>query len=308
MPSRGFTLLIVALFSAMVAWQLTRAYLEPYSAAPKLKGALDEAAKDGKTFWTLYHNGRRLGTNQSFVSVDPGSGYVLKQTLRLDGDLEQFLNLKVLKTLFQINFDLDVSLLVETNIRVTYLGSLISLDARTNIKLTKLSVDPEILATFSAVAEEGFLRLSGHINLAGTKLRLPDDYRIRYDSKNLFFGSLNPADVMPGLIPGQQWEAPLIDLSSLLSAPANMANSASLDMPDRKPIRVRVKEELQALQWHGTSTACFVVECKQRGLVISLWVRVSDGRVLKQTARWGESTYLEIVRDPPTVRPGVEAP
>jgi hypothetical protein len=306
MPSRGFTLLIVLLFLVMVTWQLTRAYLEPYSAAPKFKGALDEAVKDGETTWTLYHNGRRLGTNKSQVRVDPGSGYMLKQVLHLDGDLDHFLNLKVLKTLFQLNFDLEISLLLETNTRVTYLGSLISMDARTNIKLTKQSVGPEIMASFSALADEGFLRLSGHINLAGTKLRLPDDYRIRYDSKNLFFGSLNPADVMPGLLPGQQWEAPLIDLSALLSTPANMANSANLEVPERKPIRVRVKEELQALQWHGQTTPCFVVECKQRGLVINLWVRVSDGRVLKQAARWGESTYLEIVRDPPKPRPGVE--
>lgn len=302
MPTRGFTLGIVLLFAVMVGWQLTRAYLAPFSAAPKLKSALDEAVKDGRTHWTLYHNGRRIGSSVNEVSVDQGSGYILKQRLHLDGELEEFLNLKVLRALFQIQFDLQINLTLESNTRVTYLGSLIGMDVRANVKLTRQSSQPEITATITANAGDGFLRLSGNINLVGTKLRLPDDYRVRYDGKNPLLGSFNPVDVLPGLVPGQQWEAPLIDLSALLSAPSQVSSSVQLDLPERKPIRLRVRDDLQLLQWAGTLTPCLVVECKQRGLVISLWVRAQDGRVLKQAARWGESTYLEIVRDPPQFR------
>ncbi|HMP01934.1 MAG TPA: hypothetical protein PKC45_05480 [Gemmatales bacterium] len=307
MPTRGVAWFIVLLFVAMVGWQLARAYLEPLQSAPRLKVALEEAVKDDQTHWTLYHNGRRIGTSRSKVRVDQGSGYVLQQSLRLDGDLTEFLNLKVLKALFRLEHDFELTLQLETTMRVTYLGSLISMDARAGIKLTADSANPEISCSVMANADDGFLRLAGSVNVLGHKMRLPDDYRIRYDSKNLIFGSLNPADVMPGLVPGQQWDAPVIDLSSLIAAPSNMTSS-TLDLPDRKPIRVRVKEEMQALDWHGSFVACHVVECKQRGLLIQLWVRAGDGRVLKQTARWGESTVIEIVRDLPKPRAGVEVP
>lgn len=68
-------------------------------------------------------------------------------------------------------------------------------------------------------------------------------------------------------------------------------------MPERKATRVKVREEMQTLNWHGQSVPCLVVESKQRGLTVTLWVRQPDGRVLKQVAKWGESA-IELERQP----------
>ena len=48
--------------------------------------------------------------------------------------------------------------------------------------------------------------------------------------------------------------------------------------------------------WHGRDSVCWVIEYRDEELAVRTWVRVSDGRVLKQEAfRGGE--HLTIERD-----------
>ena len=70
-------------------------------------------------------------------------------------------------------------------------------------------------------------------------------------------------------------------------------------LPEKKqePLIGAVLSEQQTLDWHGQSVACWVIEYRRDEVVARTWVRVSDGKVLKQEA-FQKGERLTIERDP----------
>lgn len=298
MPGRTASLLILLFWLLAVAWQLSRAFTAPYTAAPKLLASLRLAVEDGETTWKITHNNLLLGTTVNDVKEDRAIGYILRQQVTLDSNLDSFLGTSVLGRIIPLRLAESLALTMNLDIQVTQFGSLHRFTLTAAAHLDKHRKDGVLKAFISGRAEEGYLVLSGNISVQEQKFPLPDSTRIRYDNKNLFMSSMAPADCLPDLRPGQTWEAPVLDLKDLIANPTmGLGGTADLALPSRKPAVVKVREDAVEYLWHGKPTRCWLVESKQRGLTIQLWVRIEDGRVLRQQAKWGESA-LELVREP----------
>lgn len=303
MPGRATIYAILLFWLGAVGWQLYAYFSAPYTAAPKLIDSLRAAVHDGDSTWKILHNGNLLGTTHNEAREDRSVGYILRQTVTLDGNLESFLNLQLLNRLFQLNLNNNLALSMTTDMQITQFGSLTRLTMNAAVHLDKRQQDGLLRAFISGRADEGQLILSGYFAFADQKFPLPPDLKVRHDQKNLFMTSLAPADCLPGLVGGQAWAAPVIDLGELLKSTVG----GDLGLPPQKAAMVQVREHPVWYDWHGEGTACWLVESKQRGLTMSLWVRQTDGHVLRQQAKWGENT-IELIRDPKTMASGKTAP
>jgi hypothetical protein len=294
MPSRGGVCAILLMFFGAVGWQLYSHFSAPYTMTPKLIDSLRLAVDDGQTTWRIFHNGMPLGRAVNEVREDRSVGYILRQSVTLDGNLTQFLNLGAINRLFQLNLDENLALTMNSDMQVTQFGSLTRFTMNAAVHLDKRIKDGLIRAFISGRAEEGCLILSGYFTVAEQKYPLPPDLRIRHDQKNLFMSSLAPADCLPYLVAGQTWETPVLDLGELMRT----SLAGELGLPAQKTAVVRVREEPAWYDWQGEPSSCWMVESKQRGLTMTLWVRQSDGRVLRQQAKWGDSA-VELIRQRP---------
>jgi hypothetical protein len=311
MPSRRLFMAIVFLWVFMIGWQLYRQFGQIYDSAPKLLDALEEAAKDcdaakekyrdDQIHWTIRLNQQRLGSVSNRVTRDKNLMFSLRQKVVLDGDLNEFLNLKqnlpLVKTVLGIDLA-SLSLEMITDMDVNYFGSLVRITLNASISTGKGRDKSELgNLTVNAQALEQALLLRGRLKAGSQVLPLPPNYQVKYDPKNMVFNSICPVDVMPNLRPGQTWEAPMLDLQSLLDFNNFLNPSKELTPPDRKPVPVRVLHEVRNLSWGGQEVPCLLVSADQlRGLKVTIWVRQADGRVLMQVAEWG-NRRIEIVRD-----------
>ena len=311
MPSRRLLAIIFLFWLSMIGWQLIRQYGQVYGAAPRIMDALEETAKDceavkdGKIHWTILLDRRRLGGSTSQVIRNKNLMFNLKQEVLLDGDLTDLLNLKrnlaLLNRAFDLNLTPDLSLEMKSDTDVDYFGSLRQTNMSASVFLGKGREKRQLFNFYvTARAREGYLHLNGKLRFGQQEqaaYSLPADYKLRYDPKNLLLNSITPADVIPNLRLGQSWEAPMLDLQALLN-PGNFTNiGKELTPPERKPTLVRVLNELRPLTWAGQEVPCFIAETRRPGLKVTVWVRQEDGRVLKQTAEWGDRV-IEIVRQP----------
>ena len=77
------------------------------------------------------------------------------------------------------------------------------------------------------------------------------------------------------------------------------AKQMSLPLPDEKrgPLIGRVMSESQEMRWHNEMVPCWVIEYRRDNeLQVRTWLRVSDGKVLKQEA-FAKGESLSIVRE-----------
>lgn len=319
MPGRFASTIIVLFFMTMVGWQIARSIHYPYGQAPKLKDALEAAAEDGESHWELRHQGQRLGMAVTDVRKSNNSNiYTLRQRVVLDRGLDAFLGLDkillLLNSVTGIRISNQLTLDFRTDAEVNYLGVLHHYKMMATVvetsnrpapdvdPATTPTIEPLISCSFSARADgEGHLGIRGVVKMrGGFSGDLPDGIKVKYDAHKLLFSSLAPTDVLPNLLPGQRWEAPMVDLQGLLSsAMGSMGGKAMgpISLPERQPAVVRVLDRPEALRWNEADVSCWLVESGQKGLKVQVWVRRSDGRVLRQLAHWGERT-LEILRLP----------
>lgn len=308
MPTRATIGFIVLLWLSAVGWQAYRAANARYTAAPRLLDSLRLAAAEGESAWVITHNGVVLGRSVNEVREDRIIGYILRQNVTLDGDLSGLLNLKLLSSFLPVDLSKGLAFELNTDINVTQFGSLSRFSMNAAVHLDKKQKDGMVKAYISGRAEDAHLLLSGYFTFMDQKFSLPSDLKVRYDSKTLFLSSLAPADCLPGLTGGQQWEAPVIDLKDLMGNQAlGAAGVGEFSLPSRKATPVRVREEPVWWGWHGENTACWLVESKQPGLVVQLWVRQSDGFVLRQQARFGEAA-IDLIREPRRARRNAHPP
>jgi hypothetical protein len=111
---------------------------------------------------------------------------------------------------------------------------------------------------------------------------------------------LQPVSRLTGLRPGRRWVVheydPLRDAIAVLVR--EQAGQYGLKMPEAKRDSLigEVLSEERILDWHEQEVACWVIEYRRDELVARTWVRVSDGKVLKQEA-FQKGETLSVVRD-----------
>src|SRR5262249_3021595 len=117
---------------------------------------------------------------------------------------------------------------------------------------------------------------------------LNQEYALPYRVRDVAFGSLCPLDRMPGLRPGQTWQTPVADPSSLIMFGMPGGEHGVLTtLMDRQPAQVRVLPVPEVLQWKGQDISCWVVVTDQDNLHLRIWAQQSNGLILKQSAEWG---------------------
>ncbi|HEV3436857.1 MAG TPA: hypothetical protein VG122_05835 [Gemmata sp.] len=105
---------------------------------------------------------------------------------------------------------------------------------------------------------------------------------------------LQPINRLTNLIPGRSWYVSMSNpLDDALFA---VARKFGVKVPEkmREPLFAQVLSDPQNLNWQEQLVPCWVIEYRQDEPVARTWVRVSDGKVLKQEAfRGGEQLTIE---------------
>jgi hypothetical protein len=96
---------------------------------------------------------------------------------------------------------------------------------------------------------------------------------------------LEPVDRLPGLRVGKQWTSRIVNPFSALS-PGNWLMGGQ---PTFEIIQHQVTGT-ETISWNDQSFACFVVEHFHERASSKSWVRIQDGRVLRQQAPFGDVT------------------
>ncbi len=111
---------------------------------------------------------------------------------------------------------------------------------------------------------------------------------------------MQPVNRISGLKPGREWVVhennPLADaLTALLR---EKAGEFGLKLPETKagPLRAEVLAEPRKLDRPRQQASCWVIEYRRNELVARTWVRVSDGKVLKQEV-FQKGDTLTVERD-----------
>jgi hypothetical protein len=106
--------------------------------------------------------------------------------------------------------------------------------------------------------------------------------------------SLQPVSRLGRLRPGQRWV--IHEVNPLAEAMAAVFGKLGLPQPKREPLIAEVLPAPQPLDRQGGPVACWVIEYRNGDTKARTWVRVSDGRVLRQEAS-GFGERIAIDRD-----------
>jgi hypothetical protein len=274
MPNRWISSGIVLFWLIMMGWLVGRETWQRYGARPKLQETLAASAAAGPVHWTILQEEKPLGQATTEIKFSPQIGqYELIQNLHLRRILGLTMGLAP-----------ELSLRVDSRTIVNLFGDLQSFFVQVRVPEVQLQ------CTVKGTPVEGSRLVMAVTILLNNAKWKEEEYQLAYDGKDLLLNSLCPLDRMPAVQPGQQWETPLVDPLSSAFTLHPMAGTI-----DRSPVKVKVLSEPQGLVWGGDYVSCWVVDSKRGDLHVQIWVRQSDGLVLKQTMHWG-STSLEVVR------------
>jgi hypothetical protein len=109
---------------------------------------------------------------------------------------------------------------------------------------------------------------------------------------------LQPVNRLANLTPGRNWYVqlndPLEEAIGLLIRKKQEELGLKLKDKPREPLFAQVLKDTHDLLWHGQTIPCWTIEYRQDIPVARTWVRISDGKVLKQEAfRGGERLTIE---------------
>lgn len=296
MPRRWVSLAIIVFWLGMMGWLTGRELWQRFGARPKLHETLAASAQAGPVHWLITEivhseqplregqapEEKPLGTAITEVKLDQHNGkFRLSQTVHLG-------------RFFNTEQTLGFPITLEMNARadVNLFGKLQELKFHAQVPELKISGD--VVGKPHGPHE---LQVAGIFRFDSIERTV--DNTIPYDGTDVILSSLCPLDRMPGLKPGQTWKTPMVDpvetlMSQSFSQPGLMAPEIS-----RPAVTVTVWDQPQGLLWNGAYTTCLVMEAVQGGRSMKVYVRQSDGLVLRQTAELGalSSTTLVITRD-----------
>jgi hypothetical protein len=284
MPSQR-TIALIVLF-----WLLTAGYVGYRDVWPRLFASgpppvaidlADEASQTLPVRWSIYRGDRKVGRLSSYVRYVEAD-----DTFRFTNEYRQL--------------ELDVTALVKciipeltSAIRITRSGDLReqTLDGKLEVQLPLFKL--EATAKIRGVVTDGVLNADCDITSSF------GDFKPTLEPIAIGAGQplnpLQPVNRLLDLQPGRTWRVWLN--SPLDDAIKSIGKKMGFNLPDKtdEPLLAQVQKERQELNWHGEATSCRVIEYKQQDEIVArTWVRVSDGKVLKQEAfRSGERLTIE---------------
>lgn len=291
MPSRWASWTIIVFWLVMMAWLTGAELYHRFGTRPRLQDTLAASAQVGPVHWNITEilkrdrplregeapEERPLGTAVTEVQLDARSGkYHLIQQIHL-------------VRLFNTGFSLNLTSRSEVNL----FGRLQEIRFKAAIPEVNLHCD-----LIGRPQGPDKLRIQAFFRIASENHEV--EQTISYDGTDLVLSSLCPLDRMPGLKPGQTWKTPIVDpVESILGQSFSSGNLTTAEI-SRPAVTVRVWDQPQGLLWRGEYVPCLVVEAVQGGRSMKIYVRESDGLVLRQTAELGSLSplTLAVTRDP----------
>jgi hypothetical protein len=291
MPSRRAVALILTFWlatSAYVAYRDLWPVLFASGPPPVAIDLADEAAQTVPVRWQIYRGDQKIGrlvTQIRYVETD--------DTFRFTNEYKQ-LRLEVSGVAFVVPE-------LTTVVRVTRGGDLREQSAEGKLEVyfgdTKVGdatakvagtvVNGQLRATCEVKAPFPFGNVSKELDPVPVPVGQP-------------LNPLMPVNRLTGVKPGRRW---VVHESDPLAAAINTLVREKLGeygfkLPEekREPLIGAVLSDPQNLDWHGQSVACRVIEYRREEVEARTWVRVADGKVLRQEA-YKKGERLTIVRD-----------
>lgn len=287
MPSRPVCILIILGWLATTAWFVQREvwpHLGASGPPPYTIELADEAVRTSQTRWALTRNGQRLGVVRTGLAYrDADDGFELTaivQNIELIGSGPAQVTVRE----------------YQSRRRVTRAGALRSIHTAVTLDalgaVVKFTVSAEVIG--NQIVPHCRVELQDRVlapPLAPIELTGPS-----------VLTPLDPVNRIHGLRPGQRWRVPLIDpladaqRAALFALAANLiGQNATMPQPAKTPLlAAKVLGKTQWLEWERGTHECLVIDYRGDDYTARVWVRQSDGLVLRQEARAaGEELILE---------------
>jgi hypothetical protein len=276
-------------------WFITTGYVAYRDLLPRLFASseptiaidlVDEAAHNVDVRWGIYRGNEEIGRLTSELKYSKED-----DTFEFTCDYK---NLKLLPHL--------------TNFTITELKLKDKITREGNLKQQSLDgkVELELIgANLTGVSLKGEVKLQGTVVdgllIAECGITSPlGNFKETLDPvpvpKGRPLNPLQPVNRLTNLKPGHSW---LVQMNSPLEdAVFKTMEKLGFKLAERKSGQLIAKllKEPQELDWYGQMVPCWVIEYRQDQPVARTWVKVSDGRVLKQEA-FRDGEHLSIVRD-----------
>jgi hypothetical protein len=244
----------------------------------------DEARQNVPARWTLHRNGQKVGslsTQMKYHDADDSFHFTYRYSqLELD---QSGIVMKVPEATAEVSMTRAGNLKSQTmtgkvEVRVAGLGAQGTIDVRGVVTNGILTGRCEVKSTLG--------NLAGDLDPIPVKDGLP-------------LNPLQPVNRIKHVHGGLQWK--VHESNPLQDAVANLfrkkLGDVGLRLPEPKAkdsLVAKVESSPQNLRWKGEDVACWVIEYRRAEPVARTWVRVSDGKVLRQEAfEKGENLSFE---------------
>lgn len=271
MPSRRAIALILAFWLAVTGYVGYRDVWPRYFSSgppPVLIDLADEAAQTVPVRWTVSRNGRpvgRLVTRMRYVEADDTFQFA-----------HQYTDLR-----FEVGAVAVVFPGLTNTVRVTRAGDLreLATDARIEVRVGGLKLG-DAAARVAGTVTGGEL-------LATAELKAPPPFGD--SSKTLApipvprgqpLNPLQPVNRIAGLTPGRRWVVHPFDPLAEITRQFGLGGKAG----EPESLVAEVASEPRDLDRKDGPVPCWVIEYRNSTLTAHTWVRVSDGKVLRQEA------------------------
>ena len=245
----------------------------------------DEARQNVPARWTLYRNGLKAGrltTQMKYIDADDAFQFTYRYSeLKLDqGDITLTASEAVSEVLMSRAGDLKGQTMT-AKVKVLFRGA----------AFVDGTIDVRGVVAGGVLTGRGELK-SNLMNAVGDLDPVPVP-------GGMPLNPLQPVNRLGGVRGGQSWV--VHESNPLQDAVADLVRKKAAEFGVRFP-EPKAKDKLigsvgrsqQVLNWKGEDVACWVIEYRRAEPVARTWVRVTDGKVLRQEAfEKGESLTFE---------------
>jgi hypothetical protein len=293
MPPRPIVLAIVLFWTAMSSWLFYRDIwpsLRPGDPPPYVIDLADEARRQVlRLHWFIYRGDKKIGQAQTWVVYDETS-----DTFELHSDIPRIelagigplrVEASRLEGMYRVTRDGDLrEVKAELFLNVLGLGLLGREDAQAKVQL-------------AGTVKNGTFSPQGSISWNGQEEALPLE-PVPISGRGTVLNPLHPIGRIGGLRPGQHWRTPVVDplsdsIRAMIRKNPALETFVSRD-PGLRMLEAEVLTGTHKIRWHDEDVTCLVVEYRDQDLTAKIFVRESDGTVLRQVAGiWGEQLVLE---------------
>lgn len=290
MPSRPVVVLLLAFWLATTGFVLYRDVWPLVSASgppPIVVELSDEASAHAPIHWTLYHG-------------DVKAGHLRTAIFYNDADDTLWVNYRYTHVHLDVAGARIVIPELTSAVRITRTGSLLEQVVHGRIGVQIGHRQPGAEPTFETQVEARGQVENGQFTGTCTIDALDGEYPLGPVPvpEGHALSPLQPVHRLGHVRAGQQWVVHEVDPlgEAMLAVIRGKLGGFGPLEPKREPLIATVSAAPESLSWQGESVPCWVIEYRGSEPKARTWVRVDDGKVLRQEA-FGSGDRVAIDRD-----------